>query len=247
MSHPPIPRLVLCELEDPGIPGLESYSPFCLKVHRALRVCGLPYERRPAPYPAAHGKLSSTGQVPILLIDDIPVGDSTAIFGWLLEHYPQKFAPGLDTTQVGEAWLWEEFADSALNGYLVAARWADERNWPLTSSAYFHNMPVPLRLFLPAVQRRKVVQALRARDVWRAGASACWDRFERVLDHLEARAPHRGFWLGTQVCLADVALFAQLHSLRTPLTRWQAEQITSRPHLTAWLDRVQEATLSQAR
>jgi hypothetical protein len=32
------PALVLCELEDSGIPGLESLSPFCLKVHRALKL-----------------------------------------------------------------------------------------------------------------------------------------------------------------------------------------------------------------
>ena len=31
------PKLVLCELADPGLPGIESYSPFCLKAHRALQ------------------------------------------------------------------------------------------------------------------------------------------------------------------------------------------------------------------
>ena len=40
------PTLVLCELTDPGIEGLESSSPFCLKAHRALRLAGLISLRR---------------------------------------------------------------------------------------------------------------------------------------------------------------------------------------------------------
>ena len=31
------PQIVLCELDRPSLPGLESYSPYCLKVHRALK------------------------------------------------------------------------------------------------------------------------------------------------------------------------------------------------------------------
>ena len=34
-----LPTLELCELADAGVPGVESFSPFCLKVHRALKLC----------------------------------------------------------------------------------------------------------------------------------------------------------------------------------------------------------------
>lgn len=45
---PAPPSLVLLELADPGLPSLESYSPFCLEVHRALKLAGLSYVRRTA-------------------------------------------------------------------------------------------------------------------------------------------------------------------------------------------------------
>lgn len=64
-----------------------------------------------------------------------------------------------------------------------------------------------------------------------------------VLDALEARAPYEGFWLGTgRPTIADIALYAQLHALRSPLTPLQAREVLVRPRLSDWLDRVGDAT-----
>ena len=84
-------------------------------------------------------------------------------------------------------------------------------------------------------------RAGRAR-VWRRGAERAGQRFEVLLDQLDARAPERGLWCGRALSVADMALFAQLHSLRTPLTRPQAESLARRKRLSAWLDRVHEGT-----
>jgi hypothetical protein len=48
------------------------------------------------------------------------------------------------------------------------------------------------------------------------------------------------------VRLADVALFGQLASFRTPLTPWQAGELAKRPVLDDWLDRVDRATRAGA-
>lgn len=233
------PRLELLELEDPGLAGVESYSPFCLKAHRALRAAGLPYRRRHGGRPASWQRYNATGQVPVLLVDGEPVADSTEILRRIVQLRPGALATD------GDAWLWEELADTALNGFLVAARWADERNWPATRAAYFGKMPSLIRAIVPGRLRQRVVAGLHARDVWRAGAERCWARFEALLDQLDARAPERGFWCGRAVSVADVALFAQLHSLRTPLTPPQAESLRRRKRLSTWLDRVHEVTCAE--
>jgi glutathione S-transferase len=230
------PKLVLCELEDPGLAGVESFSPFCLKTHRALRAAGLPYQRRHSSRPDAFRRYNPTGQVPVLLIDDEPLADSTEILRRIVALRPGALATD------GDAWLWEELADTALNGFLVAARWADDRNWPTTRAAYFAKMPSLIRAIVPARIRARVLAGLHARDVWRAGAERCWARFERLLDQLDDRAPERGFWCGRTLSVADVALFGQLHSLRTPLTPSQAESLRRRKRLSTWLDRVHEVT-----
>lgn len=115
-------------------------------------------------------------------------------------------------------------------------------NWPATCATYFAKMPSLVRAIVPPRLRRRVVAGLVARDVWRAGAERCWGRFERLLDALDVRAPERGFWCGRSLSVADVAMFAQLHSLRTPLTPSQAESLRRRKRLSTWLDRVHEGT-----
>jgi glutathione S-transferase len=229
-------ELVLCELADTGIAGVESFSPFCLKAHRALRAAGLPYTRRHGFGPRAFRKYNATGQVPVLLVDGEAVADSTEILRRILALRPGALAAD------GDAWLWEEFADTAINGFVVAARWADDANWPVTRDAYFAKMPSVIRAIVPGRLRKHVVANLVARDVWRAGADRCWARFEALLDQLDARAPERGWWCGRALSVADVALFGQLHSLRTPLTASQRAALARRTRLSAWLDRVHEET-----
>jgi glutathione S-transferase len=238
------PHLVLCELSDPGLAGIESYSPFCLKAHRALRAAGLLYERRHAARPADFRTLNSTGQVPVLLVDSEPVADSTRILQ-RIDALTGAFSAHLDPKQRAEAWLWEEFADTALNAHLVSARWADERNWPNTRAALFAGAPwLVHKLVVPQI-RKGILRALVARDITRRGWDACWERFLALLDQLEARAPERGFWVGDPLSVADLALFGQLQSLRTPLTPPQAQELQRRPRLSAYLERVDRATHAQ--
>lgn len=228
--------LTLVELDQDPLPGFESYSPFCLKAHRTLALAGLRYARMSAGTPGLRARYNPTGQVPVLLVGEERVPDSSAIARRVMVLCPGRIA------EHPEAWLWEELGDTALNGFLVAARWADERNWPAVRDAYFARMPTLLRAIVPSKIRKRVVAGLGARDIWRAGPEACWSRFQRLLDDLDGRAPADGFWLGERATIADIALFAQLHSLRTPLTPWQAAEVERRPRLRDWLGRVDAAT-----
>ncbi len=238
----PQPNLVLCELADASaLLGVESHSPFCLKAHRALRVAGLTYERRHGARPADFAKENPRAQVPVLLVDGEPVADSTEIVA-RIESIAGPLGGPRDERARAEAWLWEELADTGLNGFLVAARWADDRNWPTVKRAYFGRAPWFVRAIVAPQIRKRIVGSLVARDVWRGGADACWARFLTLLDQLEARAPREGFWVDDRVSVADVALFAQLRSLRTPLTAWQAKAIENRGRLSSWIERVDRAT-----
>jgi len=233
-----LPPLTLCELDDPGLQGTLSWSPFCLKVHRALGYLGLPYARRHGS-PMTHRALNPAGQVPVLLVGDEPVADSTRILARLDELTGGRLGAGLDPRGRAESLLWEELADTSVNGFTVAARWIDEENWPRTKAAYFSKMPPVVRAVVPARLRARVSKALVARDVLRAGEEACWERFELLLDALDARAPEEGaFWMGPKPSFADFALFGQLHALRTPLTPRQAARVAARPRLSRYLDAV---------
>jgi glutathione S-transferase len=241
MTLPTAP-LTLCELADPGIPGVESYSPFCVKVNRALRLAGLAYTREHGERPGVFKKYNPAGQVPVLLEGERAIFDSTEILRQIEAWVPGSMTGEGDAATKAEAWLWEDYADACLNGFLVASRWADDRNWPSVRAAYFAGMPAIVRMIVPGRLRARVVGGLVARDIWRAGPERCWARFQSTLDELDARAPRKGFWLGSAPTAADVALFGQLHSLRTALTPWQREQVGKRSALTSYLDRVDQRT-----
>jgi len=240
------PHLVLCELTDPGEPRFESHSPFCLKVHRALELCGFVYERRHASRPDAYRQYNPLGQVPVLLVDGEPVSDSTAILSRLDVLAGGQLTRGLDRRGRAEALFWEEVADTTLNGFVVAARWLDEDNWPRTRTAYFGTMPSFVRAFVPDRLRARVRKQLAARDVVWPSLEACWERFEETLDRLEARAPARGFWLGASPTRADIAIYAQLRSLCTALTPAQRDRVETQERLSTWMARVDRACRSAA-
>lgn len=239
------PNLVLCEVFAASDPGLETFSPFCLKVHRALRLAGLPYVSRRGRMPADFRALNPTAQVPVLLVGDEPVYDSTRILSRIAELSPGAL-DAEDPRTNAEAWLWEDWADRALNGFVVASRWADRRNWPRVREAFFGHAPWLVRTVIAPRIRRRVEDALVARDVLRAGQEALWSDYRRILDALERRAPRSGFWLGARMTVADLGLFAQLRSLKTSLSPWQARELELRPQLVDWLDRVDAATRAPA-
>jgi glutathione S-transferase len=236
----PTPHIILCEL-GPDTHGLESMSPYVLKVHRALKFHGLAYERRHASRPIEHKAHHPRGQVPVLLLDGKAIPDSTAILKALEGISGKSLLPD-DPNMLATAWLWEDYADRVLGYYVFAARWFDDRNWPVMFEAQFSSMPGWMKPWLPNYVRRKIIKSMRSMEFIRAGQDGCWNMFTDHLDLLEARTPQQGFWLGDTLTVADVSFFGMLHCLRSGLSPWQMEQINQRPKLCGWLDRIQVAT-----
>ncbi|HEX7476882.1 MAG TPA: glutathione S-transferase family protein [Polyangiales bacterium] len=237
-----LPKLVLCDFPaKTGLPGWDSFSPFVLEVARALKLAKLPFEQRYVDMMKLK-QLNPLGQLPVLLVGEEKVADSTRILRRIESLRPSALTQGLDARAVAEAWLWEEFADTSLYPYVLATRWVDDRGWPVPRDAFFGGMPAPLRAIVPGIVRRATKRKLVERDFTRAGLPACYERMRHALDALDARAPDSGFWLGAQPSVADLGLFAHLHSLRLPLTAFQAEEVAKRKRLSQYLDRVDAAT-----
>jgi glutathione S-transferase len=235
-------ELVLCDFPSKtGVDGWSSFSPFVLEVDRALGLAKLPFERRHVSMMKLKD-LNPLGQLPVLLVGDEKVADSTRILHRIEELSPGSMTGGLPPSAIAEAWLWEEFADVALYPYVLATRWVDDRGWPVPKAAFFSSLPAPVRGLVASAVRRRTVKKLVERDFTRGGLEACYARLAKVLDDLDRRAPEEGFWLGPRACAADLGLFAHLHSLRLPLVPFQAEEVKKRARLTKYLDRVDAAT-----
>jgi glutathione S-transferase len=236
------PKLVLYDFPaETGVPGWESFSPFVIEISRALHLAGLTFEHQRIQITGLR-RLNPIGQLPVLGIGVELVADSTRILHRIEQLAPGSLTGGLDRRGVAEAWLWEEFADTALYPYPLVTRWYDERGWHVPRGAFFGAIPAPLRGTIANLVRRKTKAALVGRDFTRGGLDAAYERMRRVLDSLEARAPSEGFWMGPRACVADLGLFAQLHALRFPGTQFQADEVARRGALSRYLDRVDKVT-----
>lgn len=237
-----VPPLTLYDFPaDPGVPGYATFSPFVFQVERALKLAKLPFTHKRVDMMKL-GKLNPLRQLPVLGIGDELVADSTHIMQRIEQLSPGSLTAGLDARALAEAWLWEEFSDTALYPHVLATRWWDERGWPVVRAGFFGSLPGPVRGLVAGLVRRRTLSKLSGRDFTRAGAAAYQARLDRVLDLLEARAPEQDFWLGPRPCIADLGLFAHLHQLRLPLTPFRADEVKRRTRLSAWLDRVDRAT-----
>ncbi|HEY6880531.1 MAG TPA: glutathione S-transferase family protein [Polyangiales bacterium] len=237
-----MPNLVLLDFPASKLEGWESLSPFVLKIIRALRYAGLPFQHEHLPLIRVPTS-TPHGQLPVLHLDGEVLADSTNILLRIeRELAPGVFSRGLDARAQGEAWLWEEFADTSLYAFALSARWYKEENWQRLKPAMFGSAPALLRGVGASWVRRGILNSLRARDFTRAGLEACYARMRRTFDDLEARTPRTGFWVGETLSVADVSLFAQLHTLRAPFSPDVAEELAARKNLSAYLDRVDAAT-----
>ena len=237
-----LPELTLYDFPaDPGVPGYPTFSPFVFEVARALKLAKLPFRHTRIDMMKLN-KLNPVGQLPVLGIGSELVADSTRILKRIEELAPGSLSAGLDARGLAEAWLWEEFADTALYPHVLATRWWDDRGWPVVKKGFFASVPAVLRGVVSAMVRKGTIKKLHGRDFVRGGAEAYQQRLDAVLDLLEARAPEQGFWLGSRPSVADLGLFAHLHQLRIPLIPFRAEEVKKRTRLSAWLDRVDAAT-----
>ena len=239
-----VPKLTVCDFPaKTGVPGWSSFSPFVLEVDRALGLAKLPFEHVYVDIFKLK-ELNPLGQLPVLIVGEEKVADSTRILRRIEQLAPGSMTGGLDAGKLAEAWLWEEFADTSLYPYVLATRWADDRGWPMVKKAFFESVPALIRPLAASIVRGRTVKKLVERDFTRAGLAACFERLAGVLDDLDRRAPEDGFWLGPRACVADLGLFGHLHSLRLPLVPFQAEEVKKRKRLDRYLDRVDAATRS---
>jgi len=221
--------------------GWESFSPFVLQAARAFKLAGLPFEQQPVNMLKLK-KLNPRGQLPVVTIEGQNIPGSANIFQRVEVMKAGALTAGLDARAVAESWLWKEFADTGLYPFVLATRWADDRGWSVVREKFFGTVPSLMRRLIASRVRGGVVKNLGERDFLRGGLPALYERMGKVLDDLDARAPEQGFWVGPTASVGDLALFGHLHSLRLPLTPWQAEVVARRGRLSGYLDRVDAAT-----
>jgi glutathione S-transferase len=218
-------------------PGVDSGSPFCTKVHRALAFKGLAYRPKNAASPAAVKKINPRGKLPVIELDGRLIPDSSAIFRALDELQPEPRLYPEDVATRARVKLLEDWADESLYWFAVHQRWGVDENFKLLAKE-FTFIPAALRWLVPPMIRRGVLKSLFAQGIGRLAQSEVLEQLETHLDMLVGLLGDGPFFVGEAPTAADFAIFGPLQAMRQDMTPEARQRVEARSTLVAWMRRV---------
>ena len=120
----------------PDLFGVADNNPYGLKVFAFLKLCGLPFR---------HEHVFDTtnaprAQLPYLVDDGQPIGDSDLIISHLIRRYGLALDDGLTTSQRDTDLLVRRALDD-LYWVMSYSRWKDPRFWPRFRDAFRRTHP----------------------------------------------------------------------------------------------------------
>jgi len=222
--------------------GLESGSPFCIKVHRALRLKGLAY-RAENVSPARIARLNpKTKKLPVLQVDDRWVTDSTRILRAVDALAPEPSLYPAPARDRALDHLLEDWADESLYWFAVHQRWVVDEHFDKFAEGAFSRMQAPLRWVAPTLARRFAIDQVEKQGLGRLTPNEVMQRLEQHLSTLEVRLQDRRFLVDDQVRAADLAVFGVVRTLVAPYMVEPAAMVRSKRTLSDWLQRVDDVT-----
>ncbi len=184
-----------------------STSHYCRKSRLALHYKAIPFEVEnltPGLHALKVKPLTGTTTLPVLLpqLDDQPavVGDSTQIFRFLDQAFPDQPLIPTVAEQRTEAWLFED--------------WLDESIGTATRFVYYDFRAADGKSIDPSLSSQAVIQVVR----WQYGINAArveqaHKRLTQGLEILAQRWLHSPYLVGDRLTVADLAAAALLSPL----------------------------------
>src|SRR5688572_11470622 len=109
----------------PGGHGVESYSPFCMKVEVYLKLAKLAYKTR-----IGNVRKAPKGKLPFIVDDDgTAVADSSTIVAHLEKKHGEPLDKGLSSDEKARAHVLKRTLGESLYFVVVWARWAEDEGF----------------------------------------------------------------------------------------------------------------------
>jgi glutathione S-transferase len=221
----------------PAITGLESASPFCMKIHWALAYKRLPFDPVTMADRAAVVALNPRAKLPALKYGDNIVSDSTDIMRFIEERHPEPRLYPSDPAARARAIILEDWGDESLYWHLVYERWQIEEQYDEYAAQLFPGVPRQVQ----RQYRESVVQGLYGQGFGRMTVEQHRAKLGEALDALDATLAEAQFLCGNQLSVADIGVGAEVHGLDLPLTPAASGEVRKRANVMRWLGRIAKA------
>jgi len=220
--------------------GHESGSPFCIKLHYAMRYKRLPFETVNLATPNQRKKYNPRGKLPVLEYNATLIADSTEAVRYLELHNPEPRLYPADERERAQALLLEDWADESLYWHVVYERWLIDDQYDKFAAEILAPMPALVRPLVKIIARRQSRANLVGQGLGRVKPEEQRKMLYDSLDWLDCIADG-AFLCGKELSIADVAVAAQVTCLLDPIAPVVGAEVRKRKRLMAWYDRAMAA------
>jgi len=194
----------------PGLWGLKSVSPFCLKVDAFLRMTGTPHASVTAATPFGGPKRKA----PWIEHDGRTLGDSKFIIAYLIDRFGVDPDVGLSADQRGRAVAIQRLVEENLYWAMVFDRWVRNENWPVLKQSVLGQIPSVVRTVIAPIARRGVKRQLQGHGIGLHSAEEIEAIARRDLEALAGMLGDRDWFFGDSPTLVDATVFSLLANIR---------------------------------
>jgi glutathione S-transferase len=216
--------------------GLMNASPFCMKVEVFLRLAGLEHRCDNDAMPMRTPK----GKLPVIRDGQQLVADSQAIIEHLQRQHADRMPAALRQPESAPALALRRLLEESLYFDLLWLRWIDEPGWRVTAPAFFGSMPLPLRVLVPPLMRRKIRRDLLGQGTGRHSRDEICARAVADLRAASGLLGAQPFFGGESPAAIDATAYAFLANvLLAPVENPVKAQALQMPGLAAYCERMQ--------
>ena len=189
--------------------GVRCPSPLCLKLETYLRMVDLPYQV------AANADLlkAPKKKFPYITDNGKTIADSGFIINYLKETYGDPLDAHLTPKQSGTALAVRRLMEEHLYWIALYFRWVDEKNWEIVKDIFFVDIPMPMRLVVPTLARRKAIRDLYGQGIGRHSRSEVLELGYENIRALSDFLSDQPYLMGSEPTSLDASGYGLLSNL----------------------------------
>jgi glutathione S-transferase len=215
--------------------GLPNASPFCMKLETYLRMAEIPHEL------AFEETLDKAPKKKMPYIEDEgqKIGDSNLVIEYLQKKYGDRTDAHLSAADRAVSLAMRRMIDENLYWALVYSRWVDEKNWPITRSVYFGELPPVVKQILPGVLRKGTIKSMTGHGMGKHTEAEIYEIGCRDIQALSDFLGDREFFFGDRPTILDATAYATIANLiKVPMDSPLRTKATGLANLVSFNDRI---------
>lgn len=189
--------------------GIPDGSPFCVKLETYLRMAKIEYK----PDTTFDIRKSPKGKMPLIEHKGQLISDTSFIIDYLKKEFGDSLDTHLSDRQKAEGLCIQRLVEEHLYWVMVYFRWVPEEAWKQLKPAFFGHMPMPLKLFVPDLLRKNIINQLKGHGLGRHSEEEIVKIARDDLQALSNILENKSYFLGEKPTSYDASVFGLLTNL----------------------------------